>query len=108
MIAPATVLDVAILAAALLLVFGGGALAWASFIALKRVLGLLLVFLGAVLGLALLGAPSGVLMASVAVALVNLSFGFALCVRLQEVYGGGDLDQIDSADANADDAEGAG
>lgn len=101
----ALALSGAVLAAALSLIFGGAALAWTSSLALKRVLGLMIMFLGALLVLGALGAPAGALVLAVVLALATAVLGFALSVRIQEAYGASALDEVARADADTDDAE---
>ncbi len=93
------------LAVALVLLLSGAVAAWASGNVVKRIVGLLLAHVGAVLALAALGLPDVVLMLGVGVALAHLLIGAALLVRLQEAYGGVEAREFDAADEQTEPTE---
>lgn len=94
-----------VLAAALALVMIGAVTAWAGANAAKRLAGLVMALIGAVLALGALGAPPALLVAGVVLAFAHLALGQALLVRLQESYRGVETTEIDAADRNAEVAE---
>lgn len=94
-----------VLAGAFALTFLGAAVAWAAPNATKRVAGIVVAHIGAVLVLAVLGAPESVVGAAVAIGLAQVVFGVAVVVRLQEAYGAVESPEIDSADDAAEPAE---
>lgn len=87
-------------AAALLLI--GAATASASSNVVKRILGLAVAGLGALLALAALGAPPAALLSGVVVLLATLALGAALTVRLQEAYGGVEAHAFDDIDEDSE------
>jgi hypothetical protein len=93
------------LAAGVTLLTIGAVTAWASVNVAKRIGGLLIAQIAALLGLAVLGAPNAALMAGLAVAFVMLVLGCALLVRLQEAYGGVELPDLDQADEQSEPRE---
>lgn len=95
-------LELAVAAALLIL---GALTAWSSANVVKRLIGLTLAQLGALLGLAALGAPNAALLAVIAVALAQLILGAALAVRLQEAYGGVEAPEFDTADDQTEPTE---
>jgi len=94
-----------LLAASLVLVFGGAATAFAGANALKRIGGVIASLTGALVGLAALGAGSSVLIAAVAIAFAYCAVGVSLLVRLQESYGGIETPAIDCVDLVDEPAE---
>lgn len=92
-------------AIAIALLIGGAAAAWASMNAAKRIGGLVVVTMGAALTLAAIGAPSGLLIAAIAIGFATLAVGCALIVRLQERYETIELAEIDAADEQSEPAE---
>lgn len=86
------------LALAVALVAGGAVAAFTSSNALKKVAALLTALVGAALAIALLGAPSSVLIAVAAIAFAYCVVGVAVIVRLQEAYGSIEISDIDGAD----------
>jgi len=86
------------LALAVALVAGGAVAAFASGNALKKTAATMASLVGAVLALALLGAPGGALVAGAAIALAYCVVGVAVAVRLQEAYGGIETSDLDAAD----------
>lgn len=99
------ILDRAQLAGAVVLLLIGVAMAWASANTAKRLAGLLIAQLGAMLGLAVLGAPQGAIIAGVALAFAHVLVGAALIVRLQEAYGGVEVAEFDAADEQSEPSE---
>lgn len=95
-------LDVALGVAIVLI---GAVTAWTSVNAVKRLGGLVIAQLGAVLTLAALGAPHGLLLAAITIGVAVLVIGAALIVRLQEAYSGVELAEIDLADEQGEPAE---
>lgn len=92
-------------AASVALLMIGAVTAWASTNALKRVAGLMLALIGAILAMAVLGAPGFALLAGVAAAAASLLVGVALLVRLQESYGGVETPEFDLADDQSEPIE---
>lgn len=86
------------LALAMALVLGGAVAAFASGNALKKVAAILSALVGAGLAAALLGAPSGTLIAVAAIAFAYCVVGVAVLVRLQEAYGSIETSDLDAAD----------
>lgn len=101
----AELLERAQLVAAIALLLIGVATAWASANTAKRLAGLLIAQIGAMLGLAVLGAPQGAIIAGVALAFALMLVGAALIVRLQEAYGGVEAAEFDAADEQSEPAE---
>lgn len=87
-----------VLAAAIVLTLVGIVAAWTSANVVKRVAGLLVAMLGALVGAVALGAPSSVLMIGAAIAFAQMAVGAVLIVRLQEGYGAVEAADLDSAD----------
>lgn len=100
--APEFFLVRALFAAALVLLLAGAVAAWASHNALKRLAGIALAMLGAILCLAALGAPNALLIAAAGAAFAQLAIGVAVSVRLQEGYGAIEAPEIDQADRQDD------
>lgn len=103
--APELLVDRLHLAAAAALLMVGAVAALTSTNVAKRIAALLIAQIGALLGLAGLGAPNAALMAGIALALAQLVFGVALLVRLQESYGGVELQEFDAADEQSEPSE---
>ena len=95
----------ALFAAAVVLLLIGAATAWRSAHAAKRLAGLLIAEIGALLALAALHAPEAALIAGVAAAFAQLALGASILVRLQEAYGGVESPDIDAADEDSEPAE---
>jgi len=102
---PHLILTRALLAGAVVLLMVGVVAAWSSDHATKRVIGIVVALLGALVGLAALSAPSALLIAGVAVLFGHVAVGVALVVRLQEAYGGVEAPAIDAADAQSEPVE---
>ena len=93
------------LAAGVLLCACGAALASTSVSFAKRVAGVIVAFTGAVLALAVLGAPQAATIAGVAVLFAYAVVGVGVLVRLQEDYGATEIADIDAADKDAEPIE---
>lgn len=91
--------------AAVALISAGAVAAFASTNVAKRLAGLIVALLGALVGLAALGAPGQMLSAGVAVAFAQIALGSALLVRLHESYGETETPEIDAADARDEPSE---
>lgn len=101
----ALLVERALTAAAVVLLLAGAASAWTSANALKRLGGLVVAALGAIVALAALGAPQALLIAAAAALFAQIAVGAALLVRLQEDYGGVEIPEIDFADAQSEPPE---
>lgn len=95
----ASLLMRALLGAAMLLSLAGGSAALISPNVLKRLVGIAVAQIGAMIALAALGAPSQALTAAGAIAFAQIAAGMAILVRLQESYGETEAIEIDAADA---------
>lgn len=95
----------AFVSGAILVLMAGAATAWISANIAKRLVGLALALIGAVMALAGLGAPSEVSSAGVAVGFGQIALGIALLVRLQEAYGATEAPEIDAADGESEPPE---
>jgi hypothetical protein len=92
-------------AAAIALLLIGAVTAWSSVNVARRLGGLVIAQLGALLALAALGASGAAMLAGVAVSFVMLAIGAALLVRLQEAYGGVEGADFDLADEQSEPTE---
>jgi hypothetical protein len=97
--APELIIERLHLAVAVALTMAGVVTAWTSANAVKRVLGLMSALIGAVIALAVLSAPSALMMAGAGAGFAIVIAGAALLVRSQESYGGTELAEFDAADA---------
>lgn len=95
----------AVLAGAVALAMIGAVTAWAGANALKRLTGMTIALIGAILALGAIGAPPALIVAGVVLAFAHLALGLALLVRLQEAYGGTETTDIDAADRKTEAAE---
>jgi hypothetical protein len=86
-------------AAGVALLICGATLAWSSVSFAKRVAGVLLALMGAIVAAAALGAPQQALLGGAAVLFCYAAIGVSVLVRLQEAYGSTQIDDIDAADA---------
>jgi hypothetical protein len=93
-------IDRALLAAAVALLVLGAAAASLSDNGLKRLIGLVIAWLGAVAAAAALSASQQLIVAGAAILFAQLAFGVALVIRLQETYGSIEAGDIDAADAD--------
>lgn len=98
-------LTVLVLAGAVALTMIGAIAAWAAANALKRLVGLVIALIGAMLAAAALGAPAPFLVAGAGLIFAHLALGLSLLVRLQESYGAVETTEIDAADRKAEAAE---
>lgn len=71
----------------------------------KRLMGVLIAMIGALLAAGAVGAPVALLIAAAALTLAYAAIGAALLVRLQEAYGSIETNEIDAADAESDNLE---
>lgn len=95
----------ALFIAALVLVSMGAVAVLGSANALKRVAGMVVAQIGALIALAALGAPQALLSVGALVAFAQTALGVALVVRLQEGYGEVEMHGIDAADAASEPTE---
>lgn len=98
-------LDLAITCAAIMLLATGVVSAWTSGNAAKRVVGVAIAMLGALVAAAALAAPVSVLIVGAGVLFAQIALGVALVVRLQEAYGVVEIPEIDAADAESEPRE---
>lgn len=96
------VAELAIAAALLAL---GAVMAWSSANAAKRLAGVQIALLGGCVALAVIEAPSTLMLIAIAVALAHVALGGAIIVRLQEAHGGVEAPDIDSADKQSEPVE---
>lgn len=83
---------------ALAMLFAGAATAFVSANIVKRIAGVMIALVGAMLCLAALGAGAQTLVAAVAIALAYCAIGAALLVRVQEAYGEVETPEANKAD----------
>ena len=101
----AFLLERALLAAAIVLLMAGAATVLMAANAAKRLGGFVIASFGALIALAALGSPGGLLVAVAAAAFAQLAVGVALLVRLQEAYGAIETPEIDAADKQSEPPE---
>ena len=94
----ATFLQIANLAAAVLLLCLGAAASLSASNVSKRLVALFIAMIGAVLSAATLGVGGGALLAGISIAAAYAALGFALLVRLQETYQSVEADELDAGD----------
>jgi len=94
-----------VFAVALVIALAGAFAALTSANVVKRVTAVLVALIGAMLALAALGAPASALIVGGALVFAYGAVGVALIVRLQEAYGGVEIGDIDSADAQSEPRE---
>lgn len=70
--------------------------------ALKRVVGIALALIGAIMALAVLGASHTAMVAGAATAFAFVALGVAIVVRLQEDYGASGVAEFEVADADSE------
>lgn len=97
----------ALFGASMLLAVAGGATALISPNVMKRLVGIAVAQIGAMIALAALGAASHTLVAAGAIAFAQIAAGVAILVRLQEAYGETEVIEIDAADAADEPTEAA-
>lgn len=84
------------------LLIAGASAAWASTNLVKRLVGLAIAHLGAIVSAAAVGAPQALLIAGATIGFAGLAIGAAIVVRLQEAHGVIEAAAIDAADRDAD------
>ena len=87
------------LAIGVLLALAGAAVAWSSPNLTKRLVAICVSVIGAIVALAVLGAPQALLAAAAATGFAYAALGAALSVRAQESYDGVEAPDLDAADA---------
>jgi hypothetical protein len=95
----------AVLVGAFTLLMIGALAAWTAPNAMKRVAGVVIALIAAIVAMAALQAPSSWLIGGVAVALAYCVIGTAVVVRLQEAYGGAEAREFDASDDDSESAE---
>ncbi|MBY0562857.1 MAG: hypothetical protein K2P58_01625 [Hyphomonadaceae bacterium] len=93
--------DAAYIVGALMLVAGVVG-AWMSANLIKRLVGVAVAHIGAILAAAAVGAPQALLIAGAAIGLATVAVGAAIAVRLQEAHGTVEAGDIDAVDRDAD------
>lgn len=96
--APAHALLLLLLAGALALVALGATMAFTSANVIKRLVGVAVAQVGALVGALGLGAPATLALGATGVLFATLTLGAAIAVRLQEDYGAAEGPEIDMAD----------
>jgi hypothetical protein len=91
-----------LLAAAVAFVLVGAITTTVSGNATKRIAGLFIATLGALLALAALRAPEGALIVAAVAGFAHVAIGAALVTRMQEAYGGVDIAAINAADEQSE------
>lgn len=92
------IIQAAVLIGAFTLLLMGAVAAWTAPNAMKRVAGVIIALIGAIVAMAALQAPPSWLIAATAIALAYCVVGTTVVVRLQEAYGGAETNAIDRAD----------
>ncbi|QGZ95607.1 hypothetical protein [Terricaulis silvestris] len=92
------IVQAAVLIGAFMLLLMGAVAAWTAPNATKRVAGVIVALIGAIIAMAALQAPPSWLIAGAAVALGYCVVGTTVVVRLQEAYGAAETSAIDAAD----------
>lgn len=95
----------AVLIGALALLMIGVVAAWTAPNAMKRVGGVIIAIIAAIVAMAAMQAPSSWLVAAAAIGLAYCVVGTTIVVRLQEAYGAAETPGIDAADDEAEPAE---
>lgn len=98
MISSAALADTIALAIAGAMLMAGAVTAWRATSVARRIGGVLVAHVAAIVALGILGAPAEALVAGVAVAFGYCALGVAVLVRLQEAYAGAEAADIDKAD----------
>lgn len=94
-----------LLALAVAMLMLGVVTAWASGNVIKRLIGVAVAMLGAIVALGALAAPQSFVIVAAAAVFAQLVLGAALIVRLQEDYGGVEAIEHDIADDDGEPAE---
>lgn len=92
-------------AGAVVLLVAGVLAAWTSANLMHRLAGVFMGMLGALIALAVLGAPGWIVAAGGAVALAQLIIGGAITVRLHEAYASSEISDADKAEAEVERAQ---
>jgi hypothetical protein len=93
------------LAIAAALLMAGVATAWSAANLMRRMMGVAIALIAAVVAASVLGAPDQVAIAATALAFVYLVAGVSVLVRLQEAYAASDTPDHDAADDAEEPAE---
>lgn len=93
------------LTVAFALLMAGAAAAWRSANIGRRLAGIVCAQIGAILALAILGAPPTATIGAVAICFAYTALGVAMIVRLQEGYASTEANEVDSADERSEPAE---
>jgi hypothetical protein len=96
--APALIADALALTLAVSLLLAGAMTAWATSNTVKRLGGVMVALIAAIVVLSVLGAPDEAVTVAVAIAFSYCALGAVLTVRLQEAYGATEAREIDAAD----------
>lgn len=98
-------LERAHLAVAIALLLVGVVTAWTSTNIAKRMAGVGVATMAALLALAVLRAPTGLVIAGAGLLFAQILVGAGLLVRLQEAYGGLETPEVDVADGQSEPTE---
>ncbi len=98
----ALVLERALFAGAVVLMLAGALSAWSAQNTARKLAGLLVAMLGAVMAVVALDAPAWIAVAGAALALAQLVVGAAVAVRLHESYGSSETADADRVEADAE------
>ncbi len=90
---------------AIVLVAAGIVAAFAAANIAKRLAGLVVALIGAIVALAAVGAPDALIVGAVVVGFAQTGLGAAILVRVQEEYGDTESGDIDAADFGSEPAE---
>lgn len=92
-------------AGTVVLIVAGVLSAWTSVNVMRKLAGVFVAMLGALIALAVLGAPGWIVAAGGAVALAQVIMGGAIGVRLHEAYASSEMSDADKAEAEAERAQ---
>jgi hypothetical protein len=99
------IVQAAVLVGAFALLMIGAVAAWTAPNAMKRVAGVIIALIAAIVAMAAFQAPPSWLVAGVAIALAYCVVGTTVVVRLQEAYGAAEAGAIDAADDEGEPTE---
>lgn len=102
---PGYIAQALVLTGAFALLMIGAVAAWTAPNAMKRVAGVIVALVGAIVAMAALHAPPTWLISGAALTLAYCVVGVAVVVRLQEAYGGAEAKAIDAEDDEVEPAE---